>query len=253
MTFSGSLAVFSIVRLVAVIAGTEPASGPTPAPPPVETYGSIKGLTQNHDLAPKITLSDVQRSANAYGLGSLSDLRGEITFLDGVAWLAYPPPAGSSEAPRGVSSLQSSETAAFLAVSHVPPAAWHAFGLDAALTSEQLQATIERLLPPARKKKGARPFPFRVEGHFQQVTLAIVDGRGLPPDARGEAAVEKANLLQALREVDGTVVGFYAPKDGAAFNHAKKRVHAHVVLPRNQISGHLQTFVIAPGATLLFP
>jgi len=255
MTFSGSLAVVSLLRLLYTWAavGASSSDGPMAPPPPIETFGTIRALTQKHDLAPKVTLSDVQRSSNAYGLGSLSDLRGEVTFLDGVAWLAYAPAAGSSEAPRVLSSLQSSETAAFLAISHVPPGAWHAFGLDGALTSEDLQATIERLLPPARKKKGARPFPFRVEGHFRLVTVAIVDGHRLAPDARGEAAIEKTNLLQALREVDGTVVGFYSPKDGAAFNHAHKRLHAHVVLPHNQASGHLQTFVMAPGATLLFP
>jgi len=252
MIFSASLAALSLLRLLAV-ASAEPANGPTPAPPAVETYGTIRGLTQSRDLAPKVTLSAVQAAANAYGLGSLSDLRGEITILDGVVWLAFAPPADSNEAPRVVSSLQSSETAAFLAVSHVPPPAWHAFGLEAPLTSENLQATIERMLPPARKKKGARPFAFRVEGHFQLVTLAIVDGQRLPPDARGEAAIEKTNVLQALREVDGTVVGFYSPRDGAAFNHAHKRVHAHAVLPGNKATGHLQTFVMARGATLLFP
>jgi len=235
------------------VASAEPANGPTPAPPAVETYGTIRGLTQSRDLAPKVTLSAVQAAANAYGLGSLSDLRGEITILDGVVWLAFAPAAGTNEAPRVVSSLQSSETAAFLAVSHVSPPAWQAFGLEAPLTSENLQATIERMLPPARKKKGARPFPFRVEGHFQLVTLAIVDGQRLPPGARGEAAIEKTNLMQALREADGTVVGFYSPKEGAAFNHAHKRLHAHAVLPRNQAAGHLQTFVMARGATLLFP
>jgi len=253
MTFSGSLAVFSTVHILAVVAGAGPADGPAATPPPLEIYGSIRGLAQKHDLAPKVTLSDVQKSANAYGLGSLSDLRGEITIVDGMAWLAYPPAAGSTVAPRFVSTLESSERAAFLAVSHVPPPAWHAFGLDASVTMDDLQATIERLLPPARKKKGARPFAFRVEGHFQQVTLAIVDGAQLPPAARGEAALDKTNVLQALREVDGTVVGFYSPKDGAAFNHAHQRLHAHVVLPRNQASGHLKTFIIAPGATLLFP
>lgn len=253
MTFSGSLALFPVLRTVGLlaVAGGAVSTSPGPTPPEVETYGTIRALTEKRDLAPKITLGELQKSSNVYGLGSLSDLRGEITLLDSVAWLAYPPEAGA--APRVVSSLQSSETAAFLAVSHVPPAAWHAVGLERALTSDQLQATIEKLLPPARKKKGARPFPFRVEGHFQNVTVAIVDGRLLPPGAKGEAALEKANVLQAFRDVDGTLVGFYSPKEGAPFNHAHQRLHVHVVIPHNQATGHAQSFVIAPGASVLFP
>jgi alpha-acetolactate decarboxylase len=245
MTLTAPLAVLWIVAAP---------QGAQPPPPAVETFGTIRRLTDDRDAGPKVTLSQVQASANAYGLGSLSELRGEITLLDGVAWLAYPPAAGSGQIPRVVSAAESSEKAGFLAVSHVPPPAWHAVGLPDALTSETLQATIERLLPPARKKKGrGRAFPFRVEGHFQHVTLAIVDGRLLPPGARGEKAVEKANVLQALNEVDGTLVGFFSFTDGAAFNHAGRRVHVHAILPRNQASGHAQSFVMAPGATLLMP
>lgn len=250
MTFSGLLTIFPVLG---VLAAAAPANGPAPSPPAVETYGTIRALTEKRDVAPKITLSDAQKASNAYGVGSLSDLRGEITLLDGVAWLAYPPADGAGPGPRVVSSLQSSETAGFLAVSHVPPNAWRAVGLDIPLTSDELQATLEKLLPPARKKKGARPFAFRVEGHFKNITLAIVDGAHLPPDAKGEAAIEKTNVLQSFRDVDGTLVGFYSPKDGAAFNHARKRMHVHVVLPKNQATGHLQTFAMAPGSTVLFP
>ena len=39
----------------------------------------------------------------------------------------------------------------------------------------------------------------------------------MPAGARGEAALEKANVLQAFRDVDGTLVGFYSPKEGAPF------------------------------------
>jgi len=256
MTFLASLAQSAVcpaLRLVGLLAltGGAVSTAPGPTPPAVETYGTIRGLTEKRDLAPKITLGEVQKSSSVWGLGSLSELRGEITMLDSVAWLAYPPDGGG--APRVVSSLQSSERAGFLAVSQVPPASWHAIGLERALTSDELQATIEKLLPPARKKKGARPFPFRVEGHFQRVTVAIVDGRLLPPDAKGEAAVAKANVLQSLRDVDGTLVGFYAPKDGAPFNHAHQRLHVHVVIPHNQATGHAQAFVLAPGASILFP
>ena len=256
MTFLGSLAVASLLRVLGVLAAaTTPASGGPSRPgspvPAVETHGSIRALTDKRDVAAKITLRDVQKTLDTFGLGSLSDLRGEITILESVAWLAYPPESGG--APRVVSSLESNETAGFLAVSHVPPGAWHAVGVETPLTSDNLQATIEGLLPPARKKKGAPPFVFRVDGHFQNVTLAIVDGRQLPPDAKGEAAIEKTNALQALRDVEGTLVGFYAPKDGAAFNHAHKRLHVHVVIPKNKATGHAQSFVLAPGSSVQFP
>ena len=250
MTLSASLALLWILNAAA------PKNVEATAYPAIETFGTIRKLTQDHDVGPKVVLEKIQASAHAYGLGSLSDLRGEITLLDGVAWLAYPPAAPPAPpGPRVVSAAQSKEEAAFLVVSHVLPPEWRSMGLPDTLTAENLEAAIEQFMPQAREGKGRPPraFPFRVEGHFQHVTLAIVDGRQLPASARGAQAVEKANVLQALNEVDGTLVGFFSVKEGAAFNHAKKRFHVHVVLPRNQASGHAQSFVLAPGATLLMP
>ena len=251
MTMSASLALLWILDAAA------PKPVQVASYPAVETFGTIRKLTQDHDVGSKVVLDKVQASAHAYGLGSLSDLRGEITLLDGVAWLAYPPdpPPAPPSVPRVVSAAETKEEAAFLVVSHVLPPEWRSMGLPDTLTSENLEAAIERFMPKERKAKGSLPraFPFRVEGHFQRVTLAVVDGRQVPPNARGEKALEKANVLQAFNEVDGTLVGFFSVKEGAAFNHAKKRLHVHVVLPRNQATGHAQTFVIAPGATLLMP
>jgi len=251
MTMTASLALLWILNAAAS------KNVEAPPYPAVETFGTVRKLTEDHDVGPKVVLDKVQASPYAYGLGSLSDLRGEITLLDGVAWLAYPPdpPPAPPSIPRVVSAAESKEEAGFLAVSHVPPPQWRSMGLPAALTSENLEAALERFMPQARTGKGKAPraFPFRVEGHFQHVTLAVVDGRQLPAGARGEKAVEKANVLQALNEVDGTLVGFFSVKEGGPFNHAKKRFHVHVVLPHNRASGHAQSFVLAPGATLLMP
>ena len=50
---------------------------------PIRTYGTIRQLIEQHDVAAKVTLSDVVGVPHVYGLGSLSHLRGEITILDG--------------------------------------------------------------------------------------------------------------------------------------------------------------------------
>jgi alpha-acetolactate decarboxylase len=154
-----------------------------------------------------------------------------------------------------VSVADSTEKAAFLVASHVLPPQWRTVSVPGALTSETLETTIERLLPQSQQEKGSLPrtFPFRIDGHFQNITLAIVDGRLLPADARGEAAVGKANVLQPLKDVDGTLVGFFSVTDGAPFNHSHRHAHVHAIIPGRQATGHAQSFVLAPGAKLLMP
>jgi alpha-acetolactate decarboxylase len=207
------------------------------ATPPLATYGTIGRLLREGDAAPKVVLADVLREPHAHGLGSLSELRGEITILDGEAWLSYPP-VRDGDAPKVVASKDSREQAGFLVVTHVTPARWRQMKTSTALSAEGLEAALHALV--AKNGLAGADIPFRIDGRFTSLTLAIVDGR-------------KGNRLQTETSVDGTLVGFLAAKDDERFTHAGTRVHVHAVAPARRATGHAQAFTLAPGATVWLP
>jgi acetolactate decarboxylase len=207
------------------------------ATPSLATYGTIGRLLREGDAAPKVVLADVLREPHAHGLGSVSELRGEITILDGEAWLSYPP-VRDGDAPKVVASKDSREQAGFLVVTHVAPARWRQTKTSTALSAEGLEAALQALV--AKNGLAGADIPFRIDGRFTSLTLAIVDGK-------------KGNRLQTETSVDGTLVGFLAAKDDERFTHAGTRVHVHAVVASRRATGHAQAFTLAPGATVWLP
>jgi alpha-acetolactate decarboxylase len=231
--------------LVAAVAG-DAARSP-------RTFGTIRQLVRQRDAKPKVDLAEVLREPHAYGLGSLSDLRGEITILDGAAWLSYPP-AGAGDRPRVVEARKSHESAAFLVAAQAGPAAWRKIRIDAGLTSERFEATLVRVL--GRQGLSGMALPFRVDGRFSALTLAIADGRKLPPGPGSEEIMKQANFLDEVSDpqgIDGTLVGFYEPDSDGRFTHEGTHTHVHAILPSRRATGHAQAFTIAAGATLWLP
>jgi alpha-acetolactate decarboxylase len=149
---------------------------------------------------------------------------------------------------------------AFLVATHVAPARWRRVPLPQALSSDDLDKTLERLrgLDGQTKDREAKDgptlaLPFRIDGRFNDITLAIIDGRLVPPGPGSETSMEKANVLQQHLNVEGTLVGLFSTATDSAFNHAGKHAHVHAVLPATHAAGHAQTFQLAPGAALFLP
>jgi acetolactate decarboxylase len=240
-----------------VNAAAPAARGARPGRLDLQTFGSVKALIEHHDAAGKVTLGSILGAPHAFGLGSLSDLRGEITIVDGVAWLAYPP--ATAHAPGGkarvTSSASSNEKAGFLVATHVAPAAWRRMKLPTALSSDELEATLARLTSSDPTDPTPTPvsLPFRIDGHLEHVTLAVVDGRQVPPGPGTEDSMQKANFLQREDDADGVLIGFFASQADSPFTHEGKHSHVHATLPGRQATGHAQSFRLAAGATLMMP
>jgi len=220
--------------------------------PEVEVFGTIAQLVRDHDASAKVDLAVVTRLPHAYALGSLEDLRGEITIVDGDVWLSYPP-ARPGAAVRVQKSGGQSESAAFLVATHADERAdWTAIELPDGLASRGAAARLAKL---ARDRGlDGRPVPFRLDGAFASLTLAIVDGRLVPPGPGTEEEMKKANVIETHVRARGTLVGFcsFAP-GGSPFTHPGQPCHIHAVLPEERATGHAQDFVVAPGATLWMP
>ena len=224
------------------------------AGPDLRTYGTVDALIRNHDAAPKVVLTEVLSRPHAYGLGSLSDLRGEITILDGTAWMSFPPERPGDDRRVEVSRDGAAE-AGFLVAAYVDSAQWKPVKIAGPLASETFDGAFQQLA--AQNGLGDAPFPFLIEGQFPTLTLAIADGRRLASGPGSEAALQAANYLEqevgAGGGVEGTLVGFYTPTADARFTHPGARTHVHAVIPARRATGHAAAFTVAPGATLWLP
>jgi acetolactate decarboxylase len=227
----------------------------------VRSFGDVRRVVREHDVGPKVSLDRVLATPHAYGLGSLSGLRGEITIVDGKAWLAYPPRSAATknaapapgvgkaaEAIEVVTRDAEVEKAAFLVAAHVAPADWKKVELPEGLSSKELEATLAR----AARVHGLenRELVFRAVGMLETITLAIVDGSRVPPGPGSDETLKAANVLQTLGGARAELVGFYTPADQSPFTHPGKHAHVHAVVPDKPATGHAQQFVLKPGATL---
>jgi alpha-acetolactate decarboxylase len=213
-----------------------------------QTFGDVGRLVREHDVGPKVVLSEVLARPHAYGLGSLSGLRGEITIVDGRAWLAYPPEKSGGE-PRVVTGTGAEhEKAGFLVAGHVEPSAWRKLPLTEPTTDADLDATLARIARGGGLD--GRELVFRIDGRADAMTLAIVDGRHVPPGPGSPETLKKANVLQTFKDADVVLVGFFSPAATTAYTHPGKHAHVHAVAPSKRATGHAQHFQLRPGAVL---
>ena len=220
------------------------------ASPSIRTFGTLRELVEQHDAVAKVALGDVVSLPNTYGLGSLSQLRGEITILDGETWVSYRPVL-AGDAPRVVSGADVGEEAGFLVTAHVAPERWRQSTIDVPFSSEDLEPVLQKLV--AANGLGGVDLPFRIEGRFQTLTLAIIDGRKLPHGPVSPDQMKKASYLQTEKSVNATLVGFMAAQADGRFTQAGTRIHVHAVVPSRRATGHAETFAAASGATLWLP
>jgi len=245
-----------VVGLFGTIVATAFARTVTAGRPQVTVYGTIGQVVRQRDVAAKVELAEVLRTPHAFALGSLSDLRGEITIVDGTAWLSYPPdppdPRSGPGAPaQVVASPDISERAGFLVAAHVDPERWREVKLSAPITSDNLESVLVKLT--AETGIGGVDLPFRIEGRFATLTLATVDGRKLPEGPSSAEALKKANHVQTETDVNATLVGFLAAKPDERFTHPGKRIHVHAVVEARRMTGHAQAFKAPAGVRLWLP
>ena len=65
--------------------------------------------------------------------------------------------------------------------------------------------------------------------------------------------MKRAGHLQTRSRVKADIVGFYAPKQGGVITDHGQAVRAHIVVPIERVSGHLDRGMIQPMSVLLLP
>lgn len=237
--------------LVACRTAGTPAASPrvhrASANPPVEVHGALREMMHEGRTGPVVEVSRATGSPDSVAVGALAGLAGEVTVLDGEAWLSYAEADGTA---RTVRTRAPTDSAALLVVGRLPGAQWVTLEEDVPLA-----ALADRVaaLAQARGVDTSRPIPFSVEGPLQDLAWHVVDGRKLGGGPSSHQAHAAAGVQGRLERTTGVLVGFYSSQHHGIFTHHDSDTHVHVVLPEQNASGHVDGVTVGRGARLRLP
>ncbi|WP_437670250.1 acetolactate decarboxylase [Sorangium sp. So ce131] len=229
--------------------GTPAPSAPAPAqaqaPVEVRSFGALRAIMHEGQTGPAVRVGAVVPGPHAFGLGALSELRGEVTVVDDAIWTAYARDDGTVDVrPDGAE-----EQATLFVVANVPR--WQEATLDADVPDAQLDARIEALLRE-RGLDAEGAVPVQIQGSFRELSWHVIDGRKLAPGG-GHADHVRASVRGTFPAAEGTLVGFFSKQHHGIFTHMGSNTHFHVVLPERPLTGHVDGVTVVGGARVLLP
>jgi len=215
--------------------------------PEVAIFGSLQAIFAEGDFSANASLAQEGTSPDAYGLGALSGLRGEIAIVGGESWLGYPDGADAITLTRGNAPA---EDAALLVVSEVSE--WVTFTLEEDTTYDGLTDALVAILADAHwPDTGA--VPFRVTGNIERVDWHVIDGSLLPEGEASHEAHEEAAVSGTLEGGSPELIGFYSTQHAGVITHGGVFLHVHVVDAERQVSGHVEDALFRAGTTVSLP
>ena len=118
----------------------------------VQVHGALRAMFHEGQTGTMVSLDSLLPSPELYAVGALADLSGEVTVIDGRAYLAFPDVA---EGARTELTLRTDAGATLLVAAAVP--AWNSFVTDRAIRFEELDAEIGRLAVAAGLRLNPHP------------------------------------------------------------------------------------------------
>jgi acetolactate decarboxylase len=224
------------IATVGVSASLAYAQAPSPQPYGIKTFGAFVHMAMERDFAPKATLGAAIAEGATDGVGAVSDVRGEITIIDGKPIVTY-----GSEISH---PAPASETAMLLVTAAVP--GWQEIPVSRDVAPDEIDAFLAEQ-GKAHGIDAEKSFPFRLRGTLTAYSMhvSVRPAPGRPPfvqdTRRGDA-------------IDGLVVGLYvAPELVGVATHPGERSHSHWISEDRTKTSHLDTFGIKSGSVLLLP
>ena len=241
----GTLASLALLGCAATELAEESAQEPTPAlAPPTElgngvrAWGSMReALRMGRSHARAVPVAEV--SGLDIGVGALAELVGEVTIVDGRAYVSE----GTGAAVGRTRPATAEDRATLLVTARV--SAWEEQALDPCRDLADLERQLLAILTE-RGLDTTRPIPLRVRGRAAGLDLHVIAGDcpvanpdGAPP-WRHEAA-----------GVDVELVGFLVEGAAGRLTHHTGITHLHALA--GEVSGHLEDVSLEAGATLMLP
>jgi acetolactate decarboxylase len=208
-------------------------------------YGNFKKMIQENNFEGVVELERALSTPHVYAVGILKNAEGEITALDGEAWLNY----GKDGINKTVSQIKKGEKASLLITANVEK--WQTINVPADMSENELHAFV---LEQARKSglNIKAPFPFLLEGKIKKLVWDVLDGTDTDP-------VKKSNqlflrkLVGYREEVRVVLLGFYPGELQNEFNYPGELWHIHVLFKDDNNTGHVNAFSILKGSKLEIP
>ena len=253
-----SILILGVLVLMASCAAPTPESNPvplstaaaTPELPAIHVWGSLPGMHKRHEIATLVKLSDLMPDATLIGLGAATNLDGELTVLDGHAYVARPRNGKVSQSDTNQSS--DAEACMFVAAKVKD---WVEFPLDSAIPMSKFDAWMTQHLDTTA------PIPFTIQGHFQDLNWHVVDGANASAGDASCASHSVEGIQMSLADSpqlllqdssNAVLVGFWSKHHKAVFTRHDSENHTHVIVA-GVGSGHVDSCTIPAGATLRLP
>ncbi len=224
-------------------------------------HGNFTEMMRSGQAKAQVALSQLDRAPGTWGVGAMTDLKGEVIQVDGRVLVSLgSDPEGRVAAPEPNASATlwaSAKVAQWTQVtvpSHMDQAQFEAF--------VQTQAQAQRL-------DLQQPFVFRVTGDYTHLIWHVVTGEAPKGGAGGHSATAhgghqghgagRANHQSGMKlfrqpRVSGQLVGVYsgAQLEGV-ISHGGERFHLHYIDDAQTVSGHVDQYNVRAGATLWLP
>jgi hypothetical protein len=197
---------------------------------------------QRRDFTPKVELARLRAEGVTEAVGALSELRGEVTVIEGREVISLGPCEGCGPAPA---------SAALLVAARV--SRWRSETVPLDVPEHALRGFIAERARANGIDLGAA-FPFRFRGTLQDVVMHV--NGGSDPRFTGHGSPVPMAVADLFREsrLEGEVVGFHASADMVGIiSHAGDPLHCHWVSPARDATAHLDEFGLVAGGTLSFP
>ena len=212
----------------------------------IRSYGEYRQMIRLKKTEGAVHLRNAIAPQHAYAVGALQKGVGEITVIDGEAWLDY----GSDGIGNAKRVIPADEQAVLLVTAQV--AGWQTVTIDRPLSKEAL---FETILEKAEERNldTAKPFPFLLEGNFSALSIHVINGR----DPAFVKPGGKTKLYRQLREKrthqNAAVVGFYSARSQGIYTHPGESWHLHALIKEEKIGAHVDDIVSEANITLKLP
>jgi acetolactate decarboxylase len=194
---------------------------------------STKSALSNGSFGGIISAGELKQHGD-FGLGTYQGLDGEMIVVNGSIYQA--------KSDGAVSLAGDSASVPFAEVTY-----FHAdktVALGGAYNYSQLTSALSAYIPP-----NGTFYAIRIDGNFTYMKIRAAPGEE-PPYTSLADALKKENVFE-LRNVSGTLVGFYSPgySDGIGF----PGYHFHFISDDRTHGGHVYDFVAEGDAVQLDP
>ena len=188
------------------------------------------------DLGGKISTDSLNHS-NAYGLGPIEYLKGEVLLFEGRTFISKVIDSISHQ----VSQVNSIKAPFFV---YSNESDLNSFSVaPSELSLKSVEELIDTLYFDFEK-----PLLVRIDGVFQDVTVHSVN----LPEGNSVSSPDQAHkgLTQyTYKNLSGSIIGFFSRKHKAIFTHHDSFLHAHFISDDRYIMGHVDSVLFNSDST----